>query len=38
MNFPAPQGSGFYKNDDARENIFIYFERIFDGAETYNVS
>ena len=38
MDFSVAPGSGFYiwwrhqKNDDARQNIFIYFESIFDGA------
>ena len=38
MDFPAAPDRTLYnwsrhrKNDDARENIFIYFESIFDGA------
>ena len=38
MDFPVAPDRTLYnwsrhrKNDDARENIFIYFESIFDGA------
>ena len=44
LDFPAEPGSGFYlrrlhqKNDGAMENIFSYFESIFDGACKYKFS